>query len=135
MVSRGSSFTLWPVDVQDECWAVSRSVMNEMNAYKSNRRNSSIYIASSCLQLHSLCLQYFTHRRRAQLCRHHVTCTKQSLSFQNTPDNLHKFECSLCARFHYMKLYHNGTALDIDSFSTHSDGTKGQPERKGEGNC
>jgi len=135
MVSRGSSFTLCLVDVQDECWAVLRSVRREINAYKSNRRNSSIFIASSCLLLHSLCLPYVRHRRHAQLCRHHVTCTKQPVSFQNTTDTLHKFECSLWARFHYKKLYHNVTASDVDSFSTHSDGTKGQPERKGEGNC
>jgi hypothetical protein len=34
-----------------------------------------------------------------------------------------------------MQLYHNANALDVDSFSTHSDGTKGQRQRKGEGNC
>jgi hypothetical protein len=34
-----------------------------------------------------------------------------------------------------MQLYHNANASDIDSFSTHSDGTKAQPQNKGEGNC
>jgi hypothetical protein len=34
-----------------------------------------------------------------------------------------------------MELYHNGNALDVDSFSTHSNGTNGQPQKKGEGNC
>jgi len=34
-----------------------------------------------------------------------------------------------------MQLYHNGNTSDVDSISTHSDGTKGQPERKGDGNC
>jgi hypothetical protein len=31
-----------------------------------------------------------------------------------------------------MQLYHNANVSDIDSFSTHSDGTKGQQQRKGE---
>jgi hypothetical protein len=34
-----------------------------------------------------------------------------------------------------MQLYHNVNASDVDSFSTHSDGTKGQLQRKGKGNC
>jgi len=33
-----------------------------------------------------------------------------------------------------MQLYHNANASDVDSFSTHSDGTKVQPQRKEEGN-
>ena len=64
-----------------------------------------------------------------------MTCTKQRLSFQNTPDNLHNFVRSLWASFRYVQLYHNANASDVDSFSTRSDGTKGQPQRKGEGNC
>jgi len=66
---------------------------------------------------------------------HHVTCTQQCLSFQNTPDNLHNFVRSLWASFCYVQLYHNANTSDVDSFSTHSDGTKGQPPRKGKGNC
>jgi hypothetical protein len=34
-----------------------------------------------------------------------------------------------------MQQYHNANASDVDTFSTHTDGTKGQPESKGEGNC
>jgi len=34
-----------------------------------------------------------------------------------------------------MELYHNANASDVDLFSNHSDGTKGQPQRKDEGNC
>jgi hypothetical protein len=34
-----------------------------------------------------------------------------------------------------MQLYHNDNASDVDSFSTHSDGIKGQRQRNGEGNC
>jgi hypothetical protein len=34
-----------------------------------------------------------------------------------------------------MQLYHNAHGSDVDSFSTHSNGTKGQRQRKGEGNC
>jgi len=31
-----------------------------------------------------------------------------------------------------MQLYHNANVSDVDSFSTHSDGTKGQQQRKEE---
>jgi hypothetical protein len=34
-----------------------------------------------------------------------------------------------------MQLYDSSNAVDMDSFSTHSGGTKGQPHCKGEGNC
>jgi len=53
---------------------------------------------------------------------------------QNTPDNLHNFVSSVCASFQYMQPYHNAKASDVDSVWTHSDGTKGQLEKKGEGN-
>ena len=33
-----------------------------------------------------------------------------------------------------MELYHNANASDVESFSTHSDGTKWQLHRKGDGN-
>jgi len=108
--------------------------INQQNAgYESNRRNSSIYIPFSRLHLHSLFLLYQTPRHQPQLSHHHVTCTKQFLSFQNTPDNLHLSVRSLWACFRYMQLYHNADASDVDSFSTDSNGTKGQPQRKGEG--
>ena len=70
-----------------------------------------------------------------ELSPRHLTCTKQRLSFQNTPDNLHNFVCSLWAAFRYVQLYHNANASDVDSFSTRSDGTTGQPQWNGEGNC
>jgi len=57
---------------------------------------------------------------------------KQRLSFQNTPDNLHNFVRSVRALFRYMQLYYHANASDVDSFSTHGDGTKGQPQMKGE---
>jgi hypothetical protein len=55
--------------------------------------------------------------------------------FQYTGDNLHNFVRALCASIRYMQLDHNGNLSDVDSFSTLSDGTKQQPQRKGEGNC
>jgi len=53
-------------------WRLGRFVfINQRNAgYESNRRNSSIYIPSSRLHLHSLFLPYLTHRRHPQLSRH-----------------------------------------------------------------
>jgi len=108
---------------------------NQQNAgYESNRRNCSVYIPSSCLHLHSPFLPCLTPPASSTLSTD-VSCTKQRLSFQNTPTTLHKFVCSLWACFRYMQLYHNANASYVDSFSTHSNGTKGQPERKGEGNC
>jgi len=62
-----------------------------------------------------------------------MTCTKQRLSFQNTPDNLHNVVLSLWDSFYYMQLYHSAIASDVDSFSTHSDGTKEKQQRKVEG--
>jgi len=34
-----------------------------------------------------------------------------------------------------MQLYYNANAMDVDSLSTHSNGTTGQPQGKREGNC
>jgi len=69
----------------------------------------------------------------ASWSRHHVTCTQQCLSFQNTPHNLHNYVLSLLGCFRCMQLYHDANVSDVDSFSTHSDGTKGQQHRKREG--
>jgi len=114
-----------------------RSVLiNQQNAgYESNRRNSSIDIPSARQHLHSLCLAYLAHRQHPQLSRHHVTCAKQCLLFQNTPDNLQNFVHSLWVCLRYMQMYHNANAWEVDSFSTHSDGTRGEPQRRGKGNC
>ena len=76
-----------------------------------------------------------THRQHPELSRHHMTCTKQCRSFQNTPDNLHNSVRSLWRSFRYVRLYHNANASDVDSFSTRSNGTEGQPQRKTGGNC
>jgi len=53
-------------------WRLGRFVfINQRHTgYESNRRNSSIYIPSSCLHLHSLFLPYLTHRQHPQLSRH-----------------------------------------------------------------
>jgi len=69
-----------------------------------------------------------THCEYPELSRQHVTCTKQHLSFQNTTDILYNFSGSVWASFCYMQLYHNATASDVDSFLTHSDGTKRQAQ-------
>jgi len=118
-------------------WRVGRFVfINQRNAgYEYNCRNSSIYIPSSRLHLHSLFLLYLTQRQHPQLSRHHMTCTKQRLPIQNIPNNLHNFVHSQWACFHYMQPYHNANASNVDSFSTHSDGTNEQLHRGGDGNC
>jgi len=100
-----------------------------------NRRYSSIYIPSSRPHLHYLFLLYWTHCQQPELSWHHVTWTKHLFSFQNTPNILHCFSCSLWASIRYMQLHHNANTSDVDSFSTPSDGTKGQPQRNGEWNC
>jgi len=118
-------------------WRLGRFVfIDQQNAgYESNCMNSSIYIPSSRLHLHDLLLQYWTHRQHPEPSRQHVTCIKSHLLFQNIPYNLHHFVRSLWASFRYVQLYHNANTLHVDSFSTSSDGSKGQPQRKGEGNC
>jgi len=118
-------------------WRLGHLVLcNKQNSgYESNCTNSSIYIPSSRLHHDSLFLPYLTHRQDPQPIPHHMTYTKQSLSLRNTPDKLHNFVCSPSACFRYMQLYDNANSSDGDSFSTHSDGTKGQLQRKREGNC
>jgi len=133
----------WVVVGQDDGWAVLCSLTNKMQDMNQNyhiaqgeprnRRNSIIYIPSSCLHLHSLLLPDNTHRLHPEWSRHLVTCTKQPLSFQNTPNNLHSSVLSLWASISYMQLYHDDNASDVDSFSTHNDGIIGQPPRTGEG--
>jgi len=58
---------------------------------------------------------------------------KQSLSLQNTCDNVVIFVHSIWAFFRYIQLYYIANSLDVDSSSTHSNGTKWQPSMKGEG--
>jgi len=52
--------------------------------------------------------------------------------FQNTPDNLHNFVHSLWDFVRYVQLYDNANASDGEAFSTCSDATTGQQQRKGE---
>ena len=131
------------VVVQEEGWAVLCSLTNEtqdmnqmhhiLQLEPRNRRNWSIYIPSSRLHPLSFLLPYYEHRQHPELSQNHVTCPKQRLSFQTTPDNLHNFVLSFRSFFRYMQLYHNANASDVDSFSTHSDGSKEQLQRKWEG--
>ena len=128
------------VVMQDKGWAVLCSLTNKTQ-YMNQIVETRVYI--SILPTYTSILFSFhikhttsnsTHSQHPELSRHYVTCTKEHLSFQNTPDNLHNFLCSLWACFRYVQLYHNANSLDVDSFSTRSDGTKGQPPMKGESN-
>jgi len=100
-----------------------------------NSRKSSVYIPSSRLHFVSLFLIYLTHCQHLELSQHHLTCTQCRLPFQYTPDNQHNFVHSLWDSFHYIQLYHNANALEVDPFSTHSDGTSGRRQTEGNGNC
>jgi len=143
--SRGFSFMSCLVVVQDESWAILCWLIKNMQDMNQtyhisqvelrNRRNSSIVIPCTRLHLHSLLHPCSTHCQHSEVSRDLMTCTKQHLSFQFKPDNLQSFVCSLWASICYMQLYHNANASDVDSYSTHSDSTKGQPQRRGEGNC
>jgi len=64
-----------------------------------------------------------------------MSCTQQHLSFQHTPGNLHNIASSLLASLHYIHLYHNVKATEVDSLWTSNKRTKGQPQRTGEGIC
>jgi len=129
------------VVVQDEGCAVLCSLTNEtqdMNQIAGARGYISHPLAYTSILFSSRIkhtASNSTHRQYPELSRHHMTCAKQQLSFQNTPDNLHNFVYSLWASFRYVQLYHSANASDVDSFSTRSDRTKGQPPRKREGNC
>jgi len=139
--SQGSSFMRCLVVVQDEGWAILCSLTNktqDMNQIAGTRVYISLLpaytsILFSCRIKHTT--SNSTHRQHPELSRHHVSCAKQRLSFQNTPDNLHNYVCSLWASIRYVQLYHNANASDVDSLSTRSDGTKWQPQKKREGNC
>jgi len=129
------------VVVQDEGWAKLCSLTNntpDLNQIAGTRVYISLLpaytfiLCTSCIE-HNASTEI--HRRHPEQSRQHVTCTDQRLSFQYTPDNLHNFVRSVWAFFHSVQLYHNANASDVDSFSTHSDGTKGHLQRKGEGNC
>jgi len=129
------------VVVQDEGWAVLCSLTNKtqnMNQITGTQVYISLLPAYTSILFsshikHTASNQ--THRQHPELSRHHVTCTKQRVSFQTTLDNLHNFVCSLWASFRYVQLYHNANASAVDSFLTRSDGTKWHPQRKMEGNC
>ena len=131
--------------VQDEGWAVLCSFTNQRQDMNQNYdisqveprncRNSSLYIPSSRLNFHSVFLWYYTYRQHPELSQHHLTCTKQRLSFENTPDNLQNVARPLSASFRYLQLYYNANAWNVDSFSTGSNGTEGKPQRNAEGNC
>jgi len=77
----------------------------------------------------------YTNCQHPELSLYYVICTKQYLRFQNTSDNLHNFVNSLWASFHYVQLYQNANASDVDSFSTRSDSPKERQQRNREGNC
>jgi len=68
--SWGLLFMRWLVVRQDKGCAVLCSLTNKtqkLNLELRNRRNSSIYIPSSLLHLHSLFLPYYTHRQHPDL--------------------------------------------------------------------
>jgi len=59
-----------------------------------------------------------------------MTCSKHHIWFQNTLDNLHNSVHCLWASFRNIELYHNGQVADVDSFSTYTKGTEGQPQKQ-----
>jgi hypothetical protein len=143
-MSRGFSLKRWLVNVQDESWAMMCSFtykwqnMNEhyhiSQAEARIHRNWSIYVSSSHLHFHSLFLLDYTHRHHPEVSQHHTTCKHHYFVFQTTPDNLYIIVHCLLASFCDMQWYHNVNASHVDLSSTHSDLTKGQPQRTGKGN-
>ena len=101
----------------------------------SNRRHSSIYIPSSRLHLHSLVLPYQIHSQYPELSQHHLTYTKQRLSYQNTLSYLHNFVRILCGSVCFIQPCHTATASDVDPPSTRSDAVIRRLQRKAKGNC
>ena len=144
ILSRGCLFRQYLVVMEDEGGAILCSLTNntqDMNwTYYIlqvkwwNRNNSGIHFPSSWLHLGSHFLRYLTYHQPSEPAWYYLTCITQHLSFQNIHGNPDYIVHSLCAPFRYMKLYHNATAFNVDSFSTHSNDTKGQPQWKREGN-
>jgi hypothetical protein len=123
--SRGLWFIRSLVVLQDEGWAILYLLTNKahkLNLEPRNRRNSSIYIPSSRLHLHSLFLPYYTHRRDPDL---DITCLAHNNASRSKTHLITFTICSLPLGLRLVQLYYNANVLDVDSFSTHSDGTKG----------
>jgi len=120
------------VDLQDEGWAVLCSLTN-----KTHKLNQEIAGTRVCI---SHLPGYTSFHCSSRII--HTDCILISISRdlhkttplvpQHTryPNN---FVLSPWASFRYMQLYHNSNISDVDSFSTHSDGTKGHQQRTGEG--
>jgi hypothetical protein len=103
--------------------------------YESNHRKSRMYIPSSSQGLNWHLLPCETHHHHSHLSWQQVTCTKQRFLIQNTPDNRHNCVNPHWAYLRYMLLCLNAHASDVDSYSTHSNSTQSQLQRKEEGNC
>jgi hypothetical protein len=113
------------VVLHDESWAVMCSLTNK--TYKSNKEITGTPVYISLLPKYNSCI--FSSRiiyidRILILISQDLH--KQCLSFENKPNNLHNFVLSPSASLRYMQLYQNVNISEVDSFSTHSNGTTGQ---------
>jgi hypothetical protein len=119
-------------------WRLGRFVfVNQQNSQVEprNHQNSSIYIPSSHLHLLSLVLRYYTHWQHPDLhitwpVHNNASCSKAHPIPYTT---LYFSSLSIWASFRYMQLNHHADISHVGWFSTHSDGTKGQQQRKVEG--
>jgi len=85
--SRGLSFVRRLVVLQDAGWAILWSLTNKTHKLNQEIAGTRVYV--SILPAYTFCLfPPILYTPTASWLRHHVTCTTQCLSFQNTPDNL-----------------------------------------------
>jgi len=120
------------VALQDEGWAVLCSLTNKSHNLNQEIAGTQVYISLLPAYTSFLCSCPIIHSDRILISTSralHKT-TPPIPKHTRLPQNL---VLSLWPSFRYMQLYHNADISDVDSFSTHCDGTKGQHQGEGEG--
>jgi len=135
ILSRGLSFVRCLVDVQDEGWAVMCSLTNKTHKLNQDITRTQVYISLLPAYTSFLFSARGIHTDRILISTSHDLPKTMPLvpTHPITYTTLYFPSLSLWASFRYMQLYHNATVADVDSLSTHRDGTKRQQQRKGEG--
>jgi hypothetical protein len=119
------------VVLQDECWAVLCSLTNKAHILNEEIAGTRVYISLLPAYTSILFSSRIIPNDRILISTSH-DLPKTTPLIPKYTHNLHNFVLSFWASFRYMQLYHNANVLDVDSLSTHSDGNKGQQQRKGE---
>ena len=87
-------------------------------------QQAALKIQSFLVRKRSFCATTWGVFKDIELSRHFRTYTKLHFSFQNTPNNLHNFVCSVWGSLCDYQQYHNANTSDVYSFPIRSDGPK-----------